>query len=96
MYDKVANHNAANFSLGQNIPNPAKDNTRIAYRIPSDREVIFTVYSITGQTLYVEKKDSYAGKNDIVFSTSNLSNGIYYYSIEYGGERLVKKMTVWK
>jgi hypothetical protein len=81
------------FTLGQNIPNPAKENTRIEYNISSDGEVIFTVYSITGQTLYVEKIDAYSGKNSINFNTVNLANGIYYYSLEYNGERLVKKMT---
>jgi hypothetical protein len=82
------------FSLGQNIPNPAKDNTRIEYSIPTDGQVIFTVYSITGQTLHIEKRDAYSGRNNIEFSTSNLANGIYYYSMEYNGERLVKKMTI--
>ena len=90
----ITNQNANGFSLSQNIPNPTKGNTRIEYNLLQDGEVIFTVYSITGQTLYVEKKDSYSGKNNIEFSTANLTNGIYYYSMEYGGERLVKRMTV--
>jgi hypothetical protein len=92
----IANHNAKDFILGQNIPNPAKDNTQIEYNIPSDGQVIFTVYSITGQTLHIEKKDVHSGKNNIEFNISNLANGIYYYSMEYKGERLVKKMTIQK
>ena len=82
------------FALGQNVPNPAADNTRIAYSIPNDGQVIFTVYTITGQTLHVEKRDASSGKNNIEFNTINLANGIYYYSIEYNGERLMKKMTI--
>jgi len=84
------------FSLSQNIPNPARDNTRIAYSIPSDGQVVFTVYPINGQVLYSERKDSYSGENTIEFSTANLSNGLYFYSIEYKGERLVKKMVIGK
>ena len=84
------------FALGQNIPNPAKENTRIEYRIPSDGQVIFTVSSITGQVLHIEQKDAHSGKNNIEFNTANLADGIYYYSLEYNGERLVKKMTIRK
>jgi hypothetical protein len=87
---------AMNFSLGQNIPNPAKDNTRIDYSIPQDGQVIFTVYTITGQTLHIEKQDASLGKNSIEFNTVNLANGIYYYSMEYKGEKLVKKMSIRK
>ena len=92
----IANHNAKDFILGQNIPNPAKDNTQIEYNIPSDGQVIFTVYSITGQTLHIEKKEAYSGKNSIEFSTTKLTNGIYYYAMEYNGYRLVRKMTIQK
>jgi len=89
-------HSNKTFALGQNIPNPAKETTRIAYSIPQDGQVLFTVYSITGQTLHIEKKDAYSGENNIEFNTTNLADGIYYYSMEYNGERLVKKMTIRK
>jgi hypothetical protein len=95
-YDGVVVFDKTSFALGQNVPNPAKENTRIDYRLPQDGEVIFTVYTITGQALFVEKRDAVSGKNDIVFNTENLANGIYYYSMEYKGERLVKKMTIRK
>jgi hypothetical protein len=84
------------FALGQNIPNPAKDNTRIEYNLPEDGQVIFTVYTITGQTLHLEKRDANSGKNEIEFNTVSLADGLYYYSMEYKGERLVKKMTIRK
>ena len=92
----IPNPNANDFVLMQNIPNPAQDNTLITYHIPEDGQVIFTVYSITGQTLHTEKQDARSGKNEIKFNTANFSNGIYYYSMEYKGERLVKKMTIRK
>jgi hypothetical protein len=92
----IPTFNGAGFALGQNIPNPAKDNTRIDYSIPADGQVIFTVYTVTGQALHSEKRDTHSGKNSIEFNTINLANGIYYYSMEYKGERLVKKMTIRK
>jgi len=84
------------FSMEQNVPNPAKNETRIAYSIPSDGQVIFTVYTVVGQVLHVEKRDSHSGDNEVEFNTINLSSGIYYYSMEYKGEKLVKKMTIRK
>jgi hypothetical protein len=92
---KLSDYSSTGFALGQNIPNPAKENTRIEYSIPNDGQVIFTVYTITGQTLHIEKKDAYSGTNSIEFSTANLANGIYYYSMEYKGERLVKRMVIY-
>jgi len=93
---KTIDYDVKRFVLGQNIPNPAQYNTRIEYNIPEDGQVIFTVYTITGQTLYTEKKDAYAGKNEMEFNTISFANGIYYYAMEYKGERLVKKMTIRK
>ena len=90
----IRDYYSPTFSLGQNIPNPADENTRIEYSIPEDGQIIFTVYSITGQILHVEKKDSPAGKNNLKYNTAGLANGVYYYSMEYKGERLVKKMSV--
>ena len=95
-YGGVADYNHTGLKLGQNIPNPAKENTRIEYSIPEDGQIIFTVYAITGQILHTEKIDAYSGKNNVEFSTANLANGIYYYSMEYNKERLMKKMIIRK
>jgi hypothetical protein len=92
----IANHAANGFTLEQNIPNPAKNNTQIEYNISSDGQVIFTLYNITGQILYAEKNDAASGKNKIELNTANLTNGVYYYAMEYKGERLVRKMTIQK
>ena len=82
--------------LGQNMPNPAQERTLVEYRIPEDGQVIFSVYSIAGQILHLEKREAYAGINRIEFNTGNLAEGVYYYSMEYKGERLVKKMEIRK
>ena len=92
----MIDYSRTGFVLGQNIPNPAKESTRIAYVIPNDGQVVFTVYTITGQTLHIETQEANSGENNIEFNTANLANGIYYYSIEYNGERLTKKMTIRK
>jgi hypothetical protein len=82
------------WTLGQNIPNPAKSLTSIPYVVPQNGEVIFTVMSINGQILYREVIQTLAGSHRVELNTDKLSNGMYYYSMEYKGQRIVKKMTI--
>jgi hypothetical protein len=84
------------FTLGQNIPNPAKNSTRIDYSIPESGEVIFHVHSISGQLLYSKMIEAASGKQSFELNTNTLAAGIYFYSIEYKGQRLVKRMSVQK
>jgi hypothetical protein len=82
------------FTLGQNIPNPANENTLINYSIPEAGEVIFHVHSISGQLLYSKTIEAQRGNQSIELNTSTLSAGIYFYSTEYKGQRIVKRMNV--
>jgi len=82
--------------LGQNIPNPAQKSMSIPIVIPGDGSLIFSIMSVSGQTLYMEKKEFTAGNHWIEMDIDKLANGIYYYSIEYKGQRLVKKLTIQK
>jgi hypothetical protein len=84
------------FTLGQNIPNPAKNTTRIDYSIPESGEVIFHVHSVSGQLLYSKTIEATSGVNSLEFNTNTLAAGIYVYSIEYKGQRLIKRMSVQK
>jgi len=85
-----------NWTMGQNIPNPVMSNTKIPYTIPQDGMIRFSVVTITGQVLYTKELPTLAGTHFVEFDTRTLANGIYYYSMEYQGKRLVKKMTIQK
>jgi hypothetical protein len=82
------------FTLSQNIPNPAKNRTRINYHIPEAGEVIFHVHSISGQLLHSQTIETANGKQSLELNTSSFAAGIYFYSIEYKGQRLIKRMIV--
>jgi hypothetical protein len=84
------------FTLGQNIPNPANSSTRINYSLPEAGAVVFHVHSISGQLLYSKTIEASRGTQSIELNTSTLAAGIYFYSIEYKGQRLVKRMSVQK
>jgi hypothetical protein len=84
------------FTLGQNIPNPATNSTRIDYSIPESGEVVFYIQSASGQLLYSKTIEAASGINSLEFNTNTLAAGIYIYSIEYKGQRLIKRMSVQK
>lgn len=85
------------FKLGQNYPNPFNPVTKIAYQLAADSKVVVKVYNILGAevaTLVNEEKA--AGSYDVVFDGSNLSSGIYIYSIQAGDFTATKKLTLLK
>ena len=84
------------WTLGQNQPNPATLTTSIPFSIPQSDEVILKVISVNGQVLYQETIKAKTGNNETSINTDFLADGIYYYSMEYRGKTIVKKMTIQK
>jgi Fe-S cluster biogenesis protein NfuA len=82
------------FTLGQNIPNPANNSTHIDYSIPDAGKVIFHIHSISGQLLYSQTIETARGTNSIELNTSLFAAGVYFYSMEYKGQRRVRKLTI--
>ena len=85
---------AFNWTMEQNMPNPASAATQITYSIPQEGVIRFTITTITGQILYSRDIPSAAGSHSLEFDTQHLAGGIYYYSMEYHGQRIIKKMTI--
>jgi hypothetical protein len=84
------------FVLGQNVPNPAKHSTMIEYSVPTSGEVVFNVHSVSGQLLYSQVLQSESGKHFIELNTIDFAAGVYFYSMEYKGQKFVKRMSVKK
>ncbi|MBQ5532249.1 MAG: T9SS type A sorting domain-containing protein, partial [Bacteroidales bacterium] len=85
---------ADRWTVGQNVPNPASEMTRIPYVIPEAGVLTLRIMGMNGQVLYREDVNAEAGSGDIRVNLSDLAAGVYYYSVEYRGERVVKKMNV--
>ncbi|MFZ4400718.1 MAG: T9SS type A sorting domain-containing protein [Bacteroidales bacterium] len=83
-----------NFWLGQNIPNPTNSSTYIEYSLPSAGNIKFDIMNLYGQKVYSINEKMDAGKHFVNLNVKELSAGIYYYTIEFKGKRLVKKMVV--
>ncbi|MBZ0201336.1 MAG: T9SS type A sorting domain-containing protein [Ignavibacteriaceae bacterium] len=71
------------FSLSQNYPNPFNPVTTITYSLPFDSKVMITVYNILGQEVSLLRNEVIsAGNYEVQFNASNLSSGLYFYSIQ--------------
>jgi len=85
-----------NFWLSQNTPNPTTDFMSIEFNLPSDGDVQIAINNLFGQLVYSINKKYEKGKNSIVVNVNDLSAGLYYYTLKFKGNRLVKKMVVSK
>ncbi|MBK7629278.1 MAG: DUF4397 domain-containing protein [Ignavibacteriales bacterium] len=85
------------FALEQNYPNPFNPSTIISYSIPQNSFVTIKVYDILGNEVstLVNQTQS-AGKYDLRFDASSLSNGVYLYSIKTDNFSSTKKMILMK
>ncbi len=85
------------YKLEQNYPNPFNPETHINYSIPKDGFVNIAVYDVLGniiQTPVNEYKN--AGNYGFVLNSSNLSSGIYFYTLKSGNFTDTKKMMLVK
>ncbi|KAB2851488.1 MAG: T9SS type A sorting domain-containing protein, partial [Ignavibacterium sp.] len=89
--------NLDNFSLLQNYPNPFNPTTKIGYILKDRTNVRVAIMNTLGQEIAVlvnELKDE--GLHEISFDASNLSSGIYFYSIQTSQFNETKKMILMK
>jgi hypothetical protein len=85
------------YSLGQNYPNPFNPTTKISYTIPETGLVTLKVYNIVGEHVAeLVNKTQEAGKYEIEFNGSSLSNGVYFYELKANGFTSVKKLMLLK
>ena len=92
-----ANNVPAKFSLEQNYPNPFNPETTINYELPYANNVTIKVYDILGNevTSLINEKQN-AGSYEIKFNGSNLSSGIYFYTLSAGEFKSTKSMILIK
>jgi len=88
---------AFDFSLEQNYPNPFNPNTAISYGLSAFSKVELKVYDVLGNeiaTLVDENQN--AGSYKVNFNGSNLSSGIYIYTLRAGNNFKSAKMILLK
>ncbi|MBL1215574.1 MAG: T9SS type A sorting domain-containing protein [Ignavibacteriae bacterium] len=71
------------FKLEQNYPNPFNPSTKIQYQLSKQSEVKLFVYDLLGRRVQnIVNEIQEAGYYEIDFNASNLSSGVYFYTIE--------------
>jgi hypothetical protein len=85
------------FQVMQNNPNPVVNAiTNVKFTTPTDGKAKMSVYNITGQKLADKEFTVQRGENSYDFDATALESGIYLYSIEFNGQKQVRRMVVAK
>ena len=85
------------FELMQNYPNPFNPTTTVKFSLPTDIRVTLKVFNILGETVKVlVDEERKAGIHYVEFDASSLSSGVYFFSIDAGDFKAVKKMLLMK
>ena len=90
----IRNVEQLGWSLGQNIPNPATEMTAIPYTLPQSGLVRISVMTANGQIIHRQEIQGEAGANRLDLNTADWAAGIYYYTMEYCGQRITRKMNI--
>jgi parallel beta-helix repeat protein len=96
-YQDSSEQTLTEYSLSDNYPNPFNPVTKIGYTVPQTSFVTLKVYDVLGRevaTLVNEEKIS--GVYEVEFNGSNLSSGIYFYSLTAGDFHQTKKLILMK
>ncbi|MDE3057988.1 MAG: DUF1501 domain-containing protein [Bacteroidota bacterium] len=81
------------FQLYQNYPNPFNPSTTINYQLPAESDVTVKVFDALGKKIEtLVNKHQNAGLHAVEFDARGLASGVYFYQIEAGILRDVKKM----
>ena len=80
------------FTLHQNYPNPFNSQTVIRYRLGKPAPIKIKVFNVLGQEVasLIDEKQA-AGNHQVVWRADNLSSGVYFYRLESGHIRIIKK-----
>ena len=88
-------HEKPSFSVTQNYPNPVNGLTRVNVYLQNSGSLSLKVTNLTGQTLMnMEKSNAQAGVNQFVIDGTQLSSGVYFYTVKQGDKSITKKMIV--
>lgn len=92
----------SNELISSNYPNPFNPTTTISYDLPSDENVVISIFNLKGQKVkQLQNEVITAGHHKIVWDGRNdsgnkISSGIYFYKIKAGNYTSTKKMVLMK
>jgi len=90
------------FTVSKNYPNPFNPTTKIDYALPTESDVVLSIYNIKGQLVKrIKHENQPAGYHQIVWQGRNDNNrrvasGVYFYRLKAGKHQKTKKMLLLK
>ena len=95
--DQIDNVVVNDFTLEQNYPNPFNPSTQINYTLAERSNVTIKVYDVLGnEVATLVNTTQEAGAYDVNFDASQLSSGLYIYTLNAGNFTSSKKMMLLK
>jgi photosystem II stability/assembly factor-like uncharacterized protein len=81
------------FDLRQNYPNPFNPQTIINYQLAKETKVTLKIFDALGKEVVVLVNEvKPAGIYEVTFDSTNLPNGVYFYSLQAGNFSATKKL----
>ena len=78
--------------LDQNAPNPFTDHTTLRFSLAKDGQARVCIYNSNGQLIdCLIDGNTNAGEHSLIWNTSDLAPGIYFYSLEVDGFEQVRR-----
>jgi hypothetical protein len=88
---------ASTFDLAQNYPNPFNPTTTISYSLAKAGQVELTVFNLLGKEVAsLANEVQEAGVHNVTFDASNLTSGVYFYTLRTEGQTFTNKMMLMK
>jgi len=88
---------ALTYSLEQNYPNPFNPATLIRFSIPEPGLVTMKIFNLIGEEVAtILNKELKSGTYEVDFNASNLSSGVYFYTVTANNYVATKKMLLLK
>ncbi len=85
------------FTVAQNSPNPFNPTTTITFTLAKAGKTTVEVYNVAGQKISTLVDGSMsAGSHSVVWNASNVSAGVYFYTVRSGSFTKTMKMTLLK
>ena len=82
------------FHVSQNSPNPFSNFTTIEFSSDGTTKYTFSIVNILGEIQTCRTINARSGINKVEVNASNLSSGIYFYSLSNSEEIITKKMII--
>lgn len=81
--------------LAQNTPNPFRGTTFIPFRLPKPGRVRLDLHDVAGRRVrQLVDRSLPAGDHRVTLDAAGLPSGVYFYRLEYAGQRIRKQCTV--